>query len=129
MCRAHAFEFNYNNLRASAATHRANLRGLQASGLPVYATEFDIDGVDPVFGVAGRHVQLQRYQALFPVFWESEAVKGITMWGYVQGGHWRTNQGAWLMYPNGAERPALQWLVKLRGEQPADGELRARRSP
>ena len=33
------------------------------------------------------------------------------MWGYVQGGHWRTGSGAWLMYPNGAERPALQWLV------------------
>ncbi len=82
------------------------------SGLPIYAPEFDIDGVDPVFGVQDDNVQLQRYQALFPVFWESTAVKGITMWGYVQGGHWRTNQGAWLMYPNGAERPALQWLVK-----------------
>jgi endo-1,4-beta-xylanase len=109
---AHAFEFNYNNLEASAATHRANLLRLQESGLPVYATEFDIDGVDPVFGVQDDNVQLQRYQALFPVFWESPAIKGITMWGYVQGGHWRTNQGAWLMYPNGAERPALQWLVK-----------------
>jgi len=26
---------------------------------------------------------------------------------YVRGSHWRTNQGAWLMYPSGAERPAL----------------------
>ena len=65
-----------------------------------------------IFGVQDDAVQLARYQALFPVFWENEAVKGVTMWGYVQGGHWRTNLGAWLMYPNGAERPALQWLVR-----------------
>ena len=109
---AHAFEYNYGNLASSVFTHQSNLARLAATGLPVYVTEFDIDGVDPVFGVQDDAAQLQRYQALFPVFWESPAVKGITMWGYVQGAHWRTNQGAWLMYPNGAERPALQWLVK-----------------
>jgi len=108
---AHAFEYNYNDLAGSAATHARNLARLGATGLPVYVTEFDVDGVDPVFGVQDDNVQLQRYQALFPVFWESPAIKGITMWGYVQGAHWRTNQGAWLMYTNGAERPALQWLV------------------
>ena len=108
---AHAFEYNYNDLAGSAATHARNLARLGATGLPVYVTEFDVDGVDAVFGVQDDALQLQRYQALFPVFWESPAVKGITMWGYVQGAHWRTNQGAWLMYTNGAERPALQWLV------------------
>jgi len=35
----------------------------------------------------------------------------------VRGAHWRTNQGAWLMYPNGAERPALQWLVRYVEDQ------------
>jgi endo-1,4-beta-xylanase len=109
---AHAFEYNYNDLAGSAATHRRNLARLAATGLPVYVTEFDVDGVDPVFGVQDDAVQLQRYQALFPVFWESPAVKGVTMWGYVQNAHWRTAQGAWLMYTNGAERPALQWLVR-----------------
>ncbi|HKU91140.1 MAG TPA: endo-1,4-beta-xylanase [Steroidobacteraceae bacterium] len=109
---AHAFEYNYNDLPNSAETHRRNLARLAATGLPVYVTEFDVDGVDPVFGVQDDAAQLQRYQALFPVFWESPAVKGITMWGYVQNSHWRSNQGAWLMYTNGAERPALQWLVK-----------------
>jgi endo-1,4-beta-xylanase len=108
----HAFEFNYNNLPGSAATHTANLARLAAAGLPIYVTEFDIDGIDPTWGVPDDAVQLARYQALFPVFWESEHVSGVTMWGYVRGGHWRTNQGAWLMYPNGAERPALQWLVR-----------------
>jgi hypothetical protein len=68
--------------------------------------------VDPVFGVQDDALQLARFQALFPVFWENDAIRGITMWGHVQGGHWRTAQGAWLMYPNGAERPALSWLVR-----------------
>lgn len=115
---AHAFEYNYNNLPQSAATHAANLARLADTGLPIYVTEFDIDGVDPVFGVQDDNAQLQRYQALFPVFWESPAVKGITMWGYVQGSHWRTNTGAWLMYTNGAERPALQWLTNYVPDTP-----------
>jgi endo-1,4-beta-xylanase len=108
----HAFEFNYNNLPGSAATHTNNLARLAAAGLPIYVTEFDLDGIDPVWGLQDDAAQLARYQALFPVFWESEHVHGVTLWGYVRGGHWRTNQGAWLMYPNGAERPALQWLVR-----------------
>jgi endo-1,4-beta-xylanase len=108
----HAFEFNYNNLPGSAATHTANLARLEAAGLPIFVTEFDIDGIEPVWGLPDDALQLERFRALFPVFWENDAVKGVTMWGYVRGAHWRTNQGAWLMYPNGAERPALQWLVR-----------------
>src|SRR6185436_12635298 len=76
---------------------------LAAAGLPIYVTEFDIDGIETVWGLQDDAAQLARYQALFPVFWENERVRGA---------HWRTNQGAWLMYPNGAERPALQWLVR-----------------
>ena len=108
----HAFEYNYNNLAGSAATHAANLARLAATELPIYVTEFDIDGIDPTWGLQDDAAQLTRYQALFPVFWENEHVHGVTLWGYVRGAHWRTNQGDWLMYPNGAERPALQWLVR-----------------
>jgi endo-1,4-beta-xylanase len=108
----HAFEFNYNNLPGSAATHAANLARLAATGLPIYVTEFDIDGADTVWGLPDDAAQLQRFQTLFPVFWENEAVKGVTLWGYMRGAHWRTGTGAWLMYTNGAERPALQWLVR-----------------
>jgi endo-1,4-beta-xylanase len=109
---AHAFEYNYNDLPGSAATHTANLARLASAGLPIYVTEFDLDGIEPVWGLQDDALQLARYQALFPVFWENEHVKGVTMWGYVRGAQWRTNQGDWLMYPNGAERPALQWLVR-----------------
>jgi len=116
---AHAFEFNYNNLPGSVATHTANLTRLQATGLPVYVTEFDIDGVDPTWGLPDDAVQLQRFRTMFPVFWEHEAIKGVTVWGYMRGSHWRTAQGAWLMYPNGAERPALSWLVRYMENKPA----------
>lgn len=91
--------------------HTANIARLAETGLPIYVTELDIDGVD-VNGFQDDARQLAEYQRIFPTFWENPAIKGITMWGYVRGGHWRTNQGAWLMYPNGAERPALQWLVR-----------------
>jgi len=115
----HAFEYNYNNLAGSVATHTANLARLAATELPIYVTEFDIDGIDPTWGLQDDAAQLARYQALFPVFWENEHVNGVTLWGYVRGAHWRTNQGDWLMYPNGAERPALQWLVRYVENKPA----------
>ena len=44
-------------------------------------------------------VQLANFQRIFPVFWEHPAVKGVTIWGYVQGFHWRNAQGDWLLYP------------------------------
>ena len=87
------------------STHTANIARLAETGLPIYVTELDIDGNDDP-------VQLANYQRIFPAFWENPAIKGVTMWGYTREGHWRRAQGAWLMYPNGAERPALQWLVR-----------------
>jgi endo-1,4-beta-xylanase len=86
------------------STHTANIARLAETGLPIYVTELDIDGNDDP-------VQLASYQRIFPTFWENPAIKGVTMWGYTRNGHWRRAQGAWLMYQNGAERPALQWLV------------------
>ena len=84
---------------------RANLDYLASkTWLPIYVTELDIDGNDDP-------VQLAGYQKIFPVFWEHPAVRGITLWGY-RPGHWRTAQGAWLTYENGAERPAIQWLQR-----------------
>ena len=94
---------------APMPNHRANLDRLAATGLPIYGTEFDLDGV--LAGVINHEVQLANYQRVFPVFWEHPAVKGITIWGYVRNNHWRNAQGDWLMYENGGERPALQWLI------------------
>jgi len=58
---------------------------------------------------SGDNTQLMEYQRVFPLFWEHPAIQGITLWGY-RPGHWRSAQGAYLAYDNGAERPALEWL-------------------
>jgi endo-1,4-beta-xylanase len=102
---------------APMPNHRANLDRLAATGLPIYITELDIDG--NFVGVLNHEVQLAAYQRIFPVFWEHPAVKGVTIWGYVQGNHWRNAQGAWLLYQNGGERPALQWMIRYVQNAPA----------
>jgi endo-1,4-beta-xylanase len=106
---AHAFS---TTEPAPMKTHRANLDRLAATGLPIYISEFDLDGNDDP-------VQLANYQRVFPVFWEHPAVKGITLWGYHQNTQWRRAQGDWLIYSNGAERPAMVWLqAYVRNTQP-----------
>jgi endo-1,4-beta-xylanase len=104
---AHAFS---TTEAAPMPNHRANLDRLAATGLPIFITELDIDGV--LQGVVHHETQLAAYQRIFPVFWEHKAVQGVTIWGHVRGFHWRNAQGAWLMYPNGGERPALTWLAR-----------------
>jgi endo-1,4-beta-xylanase len=84
------------------SVHQANLDLLASTGLPIYVSEFDIDGPTD-------EIQLADYQRVFPVFWEHPAVQGITLWGF-RIGHWRTAQGAYLVLQNGAERPAMKWL-------------------
>lgn len=80
------------------------------TGLPMYLTELDIDGPP--------ETQLINFQRLFPAFWEHPNIQGITLWGY-RDGHWRTQQEAPLVHPNGAEKPALRWLKGyLRGNAP-----------
>lgn len=111
---AHAFS---TTEPAPMPNHRANLDRLAATGLPIYITELDIDG--NAVGVLNHEVQLAAYQRIFPVFWEHPAVKGVTIWGYVQGFHWRNAQGAWLLYNNGGERPALQWMIRYVQNVPA----------
>lgn len=82
--------------------HRENLDALAATGLPVYVTEFDVDGETD-------EQQLADYQRIFPVFWEHPGVRGITLWGF-RPGMWRTEQRAYLIDEEGNERPALAWL-------------------
>ena len=95
---AHAFSFN----GTATATIQANLALLASTNLPLYATEFDIDGLADA-------TQLAEYQRVFPLFWENPAVRGVTLWGY-RVGHWRTAQGANLANADNTERPALTWL-------------------
>jgi len=95
----HAFETKDD---VAMSVHRANLDRLATTGLPIYVTELDIDGLSDA-------QQLKDYQRVFPVFWEHPDVAGITLWGF-RPGLWREKQHANLIRNDGSERPALTWL-------------------
>jgi endo-1,4-beta-xylanase len=93
----HAFE-----TRLHAEAMLQNLERVAGAGLPIFVTELDVDGLED-------DEQLADFQRLFPLFWQHPAVRGVTLWGY-RPGMWRTQQGAFLAFENGAERKALVWL-------------------
>lgn len=95
--------FNVDNL--STSTMKSNLDKLAATGLPIYVSELDITGDDAT--------QLQRYQEKFPVLWEHPGVKGVTLWGWIEGTTWASNTH--LISSTGVERPALKWLREYFG--------------
>ncbi len=83
------------------STIKANLDLVAATGIEVYISEYEARGDDST--------QLALFKEQFPVFWENEAVKGVTLWGYLEGDMWR--ETAYLLEEDGVtERPALQWL-------------------
>jgi len=90
----------------------SKLRILAAEGLPVYITEYDVK-------LADNDAQRETYRQQFPVFWENPAVRGVTLWGYVQGSMWRTE--AFLVRRDGSERPALEWLREYLADLPGSG--------
>ena len=94
---AHAF-----STRTSAEVMQQNLNTLASRGLPIMVTEMDVDGATDLS-------QLSDYKKIFPVFWDHPSVVGVTLWGF-RPGMWRTDQGAFLVMANGAERPAMKWL-------------------
>jgi len=85
------------------STIRSNLDRLAETGIPVYITEFDIDEADD-------NNQLEQYKIYFPIFWEHPGVKGITFWGYIEGDVWYDHPDTYLLFADGTERPALQWM-------------------
>ncbi len=113
----HYFEFrsdlaSSNTYVHDLATIKSNLMRLTATGLPVYLTEFDID--EPIDAN-----QLEQYKIYFPIFWSNPGVKGITLWGYIQGDVWTAHPNTYVLRSDGSERPALQWLrTYLRSPQP-----------
>lgn len=86
----------------SATVLKNNLDALAATGIPLYISEFDIDGFTDL-------EQLQEMQRVFPVLWNHPAMAGITFWGF-RYGLWRTDEGAYLIDQNGRERLAMTWL-------------------
>lgn len=95
---AHAF-----STTGSTSVMKNNLDRLAQTGLPLFASELDIDGPND-------NKQLSDYQRIFPVIWEHPGVIGVTLWGY-RPGLWRNDEKAYLIEPDGVtERPALIWL-------------------
>ncbi|REL38121.1 T9SS C-terminal target domain-containing protein [Rhodohalobacter sp. SW132] len=82
---------------------------LAETGLPIQATEMDIDGAPGESNEESDQAQLENMQRIFPAFWEHPAVEGVTFWGW-RPGLWRQDQDAFLIRSSGVERPALTWL-------------------
>ncbi len=99
----HTFEFFGSGYTNNIDTIKANLNRVGALGLPIYISEFDMNAVND-------STQLQYYKTYFPIFWENQYVKGITLWGYIQNDVWSSYPYTYLFLSNGTERPALQWL-------------------
>jgi len=85
----------------SPDTIRQSLDRLAELGLPIYVSELDLGSSDDAR-------QKRLYERIFPILWEHEAVRGVTLWGYKAGETWRTD--AYLVDWFGEERPALRWL-------------------
>ncbi|HUI29376.1 MAG TPA: endo-1,4-beta-xylanase [Candidatus Acidoferrales bacterium] len=106
-CQGHSLESTDTN------TIKGNLNALAATGLPIYISEYDVNEADD-------NTQLAIYEQQFPIFWKSPSVKGITLWGYIEGQIWRTN--AYLIRSDSSERPAITWLRQYIATNPTGVE-------
>ena len=107
----HRFELE----SADTNTLKSNLAILGATGLPVYISEFDLGNLGDA-GTPDDNQQLQLYQKIFPILWNSPVVKGITLWGYQQGKTWQTT--CYLVNTDGSLRPAFNWLAQYVKDHP-----------
>jgi endo-1,4-beta-xylanase len=100
----HRFELE----SAASATLKGNLDKLAATGIPVYISELDLGNLNNA-GTPNDNQQLQYYQRIFPILWEHPGVKGITLWGYIQGRMWQ--ETCHLVNSDGSWRSAMTWLA------------------
>lgn len=108
----HRFELE----SADTNTVKSNLDKLAATGLPVYISEFDLGNLNNT-GTPDDNQQLQLYEKIFPILWRHPGVKGITLWGYLDGQMWQTT--CYLVRSDGTARPALLWLANFVKDNPA----------
>jgi endo-1,4-beta-xylanase len=109
----HRFEFE----SADTNTLKNNLTRLGTTGLPVYISEFDLGNLNNS-GTIDDNQQLQLYKKIFPVIWKHQAVKGITLWGYIDGEMWQSTCG--LIRSDRTSRPAFIWLADYVKNNPTD---------
>lgn len=95
-CQSHALR------TMSASQLQKNLDTMASgTGLPIYITEYDI-------GEANDATQLATYKAQIPIFRNTAAVKGITIWGWINGRTWVANTG---LVNGTTPRSAMTWLM------------------
>ncbi|HTN82440.1 MAG TPA: endo-1,4-beta-xylanase [Sorangium sp.] len=92
--------------RMNTSVVKGYIDRLAETGLPVYITEYDI-------ALADDEEQRRVMEEQFTMFYNHDAVKGITLWGYVVGSTWVDNTG--LLHPDGTMRPAMTWLMDFLG--------------
>ena len=97
-----AHYFNLDNMTAAQMT--TCLDAYAATGLDLYITELDIGGSTG----STEASQSAKYQEVFPAIWTHATVKGVTLWGYIEGQTWRAGTG--ILNSNGTERAAMTWL-------------------
>ncbi|MGO9482617.1 MAG: endo-1,4-beta-xylanase [Candidatus Kryptoniota bacterium] len=96
-CQGHGLE------KTDTSIIRSNLKLLEATGLPIFISEYDVNE-------SSDAEQLAIFEQQFPIFWNDAQVEGITMWGYIQHQTWIPF--SYLVRVDGTERPALDWLQK-----------------
>jgi endo-1,4-beta-xylanase len=99
--------------KAKVADVKRRLDYLAEAGLPIYISEFELD-------IADDAQHQEQFAALFSMFWEHPAVRGVTVWGHNEGAMWRKN--GYLVRRDGSDRPAMSWLrrylVRVPGHTP-----------
>lgn len=83
------------------STIKSKLDQLAKTGLPIYINEYDVN-------IADDDQHLQRFSDQFATMYEHPAVKGITLWGYIEGAMWR--EDGYLVRRDGSDRKAMTWL-------------------
>ena len=93
--------FNLDSMTGAQMT--ACLDAYAATGLDLYISELDIRGP-----AATEASQAAQYQEIFPAIWNHASVKGVTLWGYIEGNTWKAGTG--ILNSDGTERAAMVWL-------------------
>lgn len=90
----------------TASQLQSNLDRLATeTGLPVYITEYDVN-------LSNDQAQRDVFAAQFPIFWNSSAVHGVTLWGWISGRTWMASTG---LVTGTTPRPAMTWLMGYLG--------------
>jgi endo-1,4-beta-xylanase len=115
----HRFEIQ----NAGLTTLKKNLDRLAATGFGIYISEMDLgdasgDDVKPY----DDQLQLQKYQQIFPIFWEHPSVVGVTLWGSLEDKMWQKTTH--LINSDGTWRPALKWMAQYIKDTPVTIELK-----